>query len=306
MRSLIVAVTIALSLPASAHPLQGRIVETASGDILAEAGTLVQRLKGADVVVLGEVHDNPLHHEFQADIVTALAPAGLSFEMVAPEDESMLARLRRERAPAAVLGAALRWEERGWPDFAMYAPIFEAAGRAEVTGGAVDPRILALAMEEGAAVAGRSALGASVVRYGLEADLDEAMLAEAVAEQVRAHCDAIPEALAERMVEAQRVRDAAFADAVLRARALGDDGQVVLIAGKGHGRIDRGVPALVERAAPNLQVVTIAFAEVREGAEDWQAYAGGGPSPLYDYLWFTEAAEREAPCIAFRRSRGLD
>lgn len=306
MRSLMTAAIIALCLPASAHPLQGRIVETASGEVLGDAASLVARLQGADVVILGEVHDNPAHHEHQADIVTALAPAALAFEMVAPGDEAMLARLRRERAPAAVLGAALRWEERGWPDFAMYAPIFSGAAGAEVTGGAVEPGILALAMEEGAAVAGRTALGASVVRYGLDGDLDQAVLSEAVAEQVRAHCDAIPEALAERMVAAQRVRDAAFADAVLRARALADGGQVVLIAGKGHARIDRGVPALVERAAPALQVVALAFVELREGIEDWRAYAGAGPAPLYDYLWFTDPAEREDPCIAFRRSRGVD
>jgi uncharacterized iron-regulated protein len=236
----------------------------------------------------------------QAELVAAIAPAGLSFEMIGPGDEPMVARLRAQGAPAAVLGAALRWTERGWPDFAMYGPIFEAAPRAEVTGGAVDMAGMQVAMRDGAAAAGATVLGAAARRYRLADPYDTATQEAAVAEQVRAHCDAIPAEVGARMVEAQRLRDAAFADAVLRARALAGDGRVVLITGTGHARIDRGVPYYLESAAPGLSVVALAFVEAGEAA-DWRAYA---PAPVpFDYLVFTDGHPREDPCIAFRRSR---
>jgi uncharacterized iron-regulated protein len=262
----------------------------------------VARLRGADVVVLGEVHDNPAHHAGQAEIVAAAGPAALTFEMVPPQAEPMLARLRAERAPAAVLGAALRWEEMGWPDFAMYAPIFEAAPDAEVTGGAVDGGAMRLAMEQGAAAAAADALGYAARRYRLDVAYTPDVQAQAVQEQISAHCDAIPETVAARMVEAQRLRDAAFADAVLRARALAGGGQVALIAGSGHARVDRGVPWFLEAALPGISVVSVAFLEVQAQATDWQDYVDRS-APRYDYLVFTEAAEREDPCIAFRRNR---
>lgn len=273
----------------------GPIVEVASGAGLSRTA-LEARLRTADVVILGEVHDNPAHHRLQAELVASLAPAALSFEMLGPADEGPLARLRRDGADAAVMGAVLRWAERGWPDFALYAPILAAAPGAPVTGGAVAPEALRQAMTAGADAAARPVLGAMAGAYGLAARFDAATQAEAVAEQIRAHCNAVPESVAAGMVEAQRLRDAAFADAVLRARAEGGEGLVVLIAGAGHARTDRGVPAYLEAAAPGLSVVALAFVERGDGVQA----AAGMP---FDYVWFTDPAPREDPCVAFLRSR---
>jgi len=72
----------------------------------------------ADVVILGEIHDNPDHHLNQAAAVAALAPTALVFEMFGPE-----AALRVEPGMAlspAALEQALEWDGSGWPDFAYY------------------------------------------------------------------------------------------------------------------------------------------------------------------------------------------
>lgn len=297
------ALLVAAALPAGAgaqHPLDGTVIDVAAAAAVPRA-SVEAVLRSADVVILGEVHDNVVHHALQAELVAATGPDALAFEMLAPGDEALVTRLRRQDAPASVIGAALDWEGRGWPAFALYAPIFAAAPEAEITGGAVPPESLRRAMEDGAAIAAPAALGASAPLYRLDIAWDAETQAEAAADQVRAHCDAIPEAAGRRMVEAQRLRDAAFADAVLRARALSDDGRVVLIAGAGHGRIDRGVPVFVETAAPGLSVVSVAFVEVQDGETDWRAYAG--PRPRHDYLWFTAAQPRPDPCIAFRQAR---
>jgi uncharacterized iron-regulated protein len=284
---------------ASAHPLAGAIVDTASGARLAGPTALAARLGLAPLVILGEVHDNPEHHAAQAWLVSAIRPKGLAFEMIPRSAEGAVARLRREGADTAALAAALDWEARGWPDFALYAPILAAAPAAEVTGGAIDRAGARTAIDAGAAAAARGLIGAAAARYGLDRPLDPADAAEAAQEQVDAHCGAIPEDLAARMVEAQRLRDAAFADALLRARTLGG-GAAVLIAGAGHAREDRGTPAALAAAEPGLAVATLALVEVAEGAEDWRAYgADADGAPVFDYLWFTAPHPREDPCLAF-------
>ena len=39
---------------------------------------------GADILVLGELHDNPAHHLYQAQIVAAAHPSALVVEMLSP------------------------------------------------------------------------------------------------------------------------------------------------------------------------------------------------------------------------------
>ena len=42
---------------------------------------VIAAARRADIVLLGEIHDNPEHHANQAAIVRALQPAALVFEM---------------------------------------------------------------------------------------------------------------------------------------------------------------------------------------------------------------------------------
>ncbi len=290
---------------ASAHPLAGEIVAVADGARLGGPAALADALRDADVVLIGETHDNAEHHAAQAWLTETLAPAGLAFEMIPPRMEDALAGLRAEGAPAALLEHALQWESRGWPDFGMYAPIFAAAPEATVTGAEIGMETLTRAMRGDVAGAADDALGGAAPLYRL-GDPVAPEIAEAMArEMVAAHCDAIPMEVAQGMIGAQRLRDAALADAALRARAYGDGGQVVIITGNGHARRDRGAPAYLAAARPALSVVSVGLIEVREGAEDWRAYAEEeGAGPLFDYLWFTARAEREDPCERFLREHG--
>ena len=70
---------------------------------------------------------------------------------------------------------------------------------------------------------------------------------------MQAHCDALPEDMLPGMVAVQRLRDAVLARAVVRAM---DDtgGPVAVITGNGHARRDWGMPAMLARAAPDLDV----------------------------------------------------
>lgn len=236
----------------------------------------------AQIVVLGEVHDNPLHHQNQSLAVAALHPLALVFEMLTPE---AAARATPEnRQSAAKLGAALDWEAAGWPDFAMYYPIFEAAPGAAVRGAAVPRDDLMRAMNEGAA----TAFGDDAARFGLAEPLPPEIQAELEAEQMQAHCDALPSERMAGMVAAQRLRDAALARAALDTLAE-TGGPVVVITGSGHARTDFGVPALLRRAAPGVSV--LALGQVEAPAESEQPF---------DKWIVTEPAPREDPCAVFR------
>ena len=219
--------------------------------------------------------------------------------------EDALAKLRAEDAPDSLLAHALQWEERGWPDFAMYAPIFSAAPEAAVTGAEIGMESLAVAMRGDPGGAAERSIGAAAALYGLD-DPVAPEVADAMArEMVAAHCDAIDVDTARSMIGAQRLRDAALADAALRARAYGDGGPVVVITGNGHARRDRGAPAYLAAARPDLSIASVGVIEVRDGVEDWAEYvAEEGAGPLFDYLWFTARAEREDPCEAFLRDHG--
>lgn len=235
-------------------------------------------LPGADVVVLGEVHDNPEHHRNQAAAVASIRPAALVFEMLTPAQAAFVVGDRGDPE----LGARLGWEAAGWPDFAMYQPILTSAAQALVHGAAVPADQLMGSREP-------SAIAALLPdpRFGLAKALPEADQTAREAEQMAAHCDALPETLLPYMVAVQRLRDATLAARALEAfEATG--GPVVVITGTGHARRDQGVPAALALAAPDMTVLSVG-----------QLEADPGPDAPYDLWLVTDPTPRPDPCAAF-------
>ncbi|MBC7133358.1 MAG: ChaN family lipoprotein [Roseovarius sp.] len=235
-----------------------------------------------DVVILGEVHDNPAHHAEQAARVAALVPRALVLEMLTPEQA---ARIRPELiADAEAMAGLLGWAESGWPDFAMYHPIFAAAPGARIYGAQVTREAARAVFETGPA----EAFGPEAAAYGLTDPLPEAEQAAREALQMAAHCDALPEEMLPGMVAVQRLRDAVLARAVMQALAE-TGGPVAVITGNGHARRDWGVPAYLARIAPGLDVFVLGQTE--EGAP----LEGG-----FDAVISAPAVDRPDPCAAFR------
>lgn len=237
-------------------------------------------LSAADVVILGEVHDNPTHHANQARAVADVAPKALVFEMLTPEQA---ARVPADRTDAAQLEAALGWQATGWPDFMMYYPIFAAAPDARIYGGDLPKGATKLAVKSGAV----TAFGAGAARYGLTQPLDPADQSTREREQAEAHCNQLPADLLPGMVQVQRLRDAALARAAVQAMH-DTGGPVVVITGTGHARTDTGMPVPLRLAAPDLRVLSIG-----------QFEADPGPTAPYDYWLLAPPPPRTDPCRAF-------
>lgn len=276
----------------------------AAGDFV-DIRRLVADLAAHRFVLLGERHDNPDHHRLQARLVRALLAAGrrpaIAFEMLdASQVPALASHLAAAPGDAAGLGAAVGWERAGWPPWSQYRPIAEAALAAGLPLAAAN-----LARDDARAVA-QHGLGAlapgQVAELGLASPIPPAVRGAIATEIEEAHCGQAPAERVALMVEAQWARDAHMARRLLEA-AAGADG-AVLIAGAGHVRRDRGVPAhLVRLGAAPAAVASLAFLEVRDGADRPAAYADrfdGDRLPL-DYAWFTPRVDDVDPCQKFRR-----
>lgn len=283
------------------HPLTGRVWEVSSNRFI-DRHSLAERLVRADFILLGERHDNPDHHLLQADVVRSLIAAdrrpAVGFEMFGLDDARTIAdHLAAAPADAAGLGRAVNWNQRGWPDWAMYQPIAEAVLQAKLPIVATN---LPLATARKMTRDGLAALDPKVASdLGLERPPAEAVFARMAADIRSAHCGYVSEQSVKAMVDVQRARDAQMAQSLIAAGAL--DG-AVLVAGAGHVRNDYGIPVYLKATAAGKRVISIAFVEVDPQKNEPQSYALFYPDGRwpFDYVWFTARVDDEDPCEKFK------
>lgn len=267
----------------------------------ADPAALGASLARADAVLLGETHDNADHHALQAALLRALIASGrrpaVAFEMLDVDQQGAVdAVLGTPGMTADGFASGVSWQKNGWPDFALYRPIFAAALEASL------PLVAAnLSRRDAQEVikSGRAALSPKLrERLEREGPLPEAAQRELREEMAESHCGMLPPRLLDPMVEAQRARDAQMAE---RIEAGASERGVVLITGAGHARRDRGVPVFLSRSAPDLKIASVAFLEVAPETLTPQDFADEFGSELpFDFVVFTPRAKREDPCEGLR------
>lgn len=246
----------------------------------------VDSVRHARFILLGEVHDNPEHHRQRAELLHRLLadgrPTRVVFEQMDRASDAALAAAARDPEAQADAGQLDRAGWR-WP---MHRPLVEAAlaGGAKISGGNFDRDLARRLVREGAAAAPadlRTALDAvpwSPAQDGIVRDAIE-----------DGHCGVLPQDRVAPMALVQRLRDAALAQAMLRAR----EPRVVLIAGNGHVRNDLGVPHYLRAAGVAAQdIVALGFVE------------DGDATMPFDLRQVTPGVQRPDPCAAFRKARG--
>ncbi|MCA0177968.1 MAG: ChaN family lipoprotein [Proteobacteria bacterium] len=242
-------------------------------------------VRRADVLLLGELHDNPAHHAQRAQWLAALLqdgrPTTVVFEqMQAGTDAAVAAAADADGVAQAGALDQAAWQ---WP---LHRPLVDAAlaGKARIVGANLPRPVVRAVVQDEAAVPPQLQPRLAAARWSPAA---EAALAQVIAEQ---HCGALPAARTPGMVRAQRVRDAAFAQVV--AREVQSGRRVVLIAGNEHVRRDRGVPAYLTDLPPGTQVLAVGWLEVGQAA----------PGGAFDDVAFTPAPTgRTDPCAALRQ-----
>lgn len=273
----------ALSL-ACAAPVE-RIVDLRSGRVV-ERTELLAAIRASDFALLGEKHDNPLHHAYRGELIAALGetraaavaehlPAGTTVHF----DGDLRANL-----------VAAGFEARLW-DWPVHEPLFAAVARSGLTlhgGNAAREDVRAVAR------GGEAALPPALAALLRDAPLTSAAQAELDADLLGSHCGQLSAEHVPAMRWAQRARDAAMALALLDAQRSDGARPVLLLAGNGHVRTDYGVGQVLEARQPHARVVSVAFA-------DDESLPAPGASAPFDYLWLTTPPpQRGDPCAGVK------
>lgn len=253
-----------------------RILEVASGRELTRP-ELLAALRGADLVLLGEQHDNPHHHRRRGDLIAELGPGTVVVAEHLPRGARVGAGSgTRERLEAAGFNAK-SW---GWPLYeGLFGPVLDAG--VPLLGGNAPLALVRQISREGAA-----AWPAELRQLIETAALGDKAQAALDADLVAGHCGHLPPSRVPAMRAAQRSRDASM------ALALRESGgrPAVLVAGNGHVGSVHGVAQLLPRLQPTARVVSVGF-----GEPGWTV--DGEP---YTYLWITPGVRRSDPCAGFK------
>jgi uncharacterized iron-regulated protein len=247
-----------------------------------------------DFLLLGEVHDHPLHHRLRQEWLARIAgvqPVAIAMEQFDEERQADLVAARSRGVSARDLAQATGFRFNGW-DWAFYEPFVRLA---------LDqghPLFAAnLSAERARAFARSPATGQAVLAEW--SDVDQAIMQ---GEIDRGHCGMLPAAALGPMVRAQMARDATMATVMLRAhRETGLP--VVLLAGNGHVRRDLGVPRHLLAQMPDARILSVGFLERGqiEPVERDEAPLHGSTA-RYDLAVLTPVHQRPDPCEAFRQT----
>ena len=265
-----------------------------------------REVAGASFLLLGEVHDNPAHHQLRAALLAQLLadrrPTLVLFEQMGSQHDAAL-RIAQEpwsrRAAqdwtagsltevADTIADAGRLDRRGW-GWPLHRPLIEAAMRfaAPIRGANLESEVVRSVVRQGLAAAPAD------VREAIERDRSWTPAQQAALEREieLGHCNALPATMIAPMVLAQRARDTAMALAMQRAARDVPGARVVLIAGNGHVRRDIGVPHVLQSLGVEAStVVAVGYLEP------------GRPSTGFDHVGLAyPPPHRPDPCEAFKR-----
>lgn len=236
---------------------------------------MVDELQSKQHVFIGEKHDNPDHHHWQAKILQSIhKDRAVAFEMLSVEQKP-----EKSAQDSLAFANAVGWEKSGWPDFDMYKPIFDVAFAHDV------PVVYAHPSREDVMRVMKQGFNEEELEAGKP--LSEAAQGELQEEIVASHCGHASDGMVQMMINAQQYKDAFMAKEIKEAGK-----KSVLIAGTGHTRKEKGVPRFFHQE----RVSVVHMVEVLPQEEDVASYTQGA-----DYLIFTPRMSNEDPCEVFRK-----
>jgi uncharacterized iron-regulated protein len=272
------------------HPLVGTIYDTLTEQTLTET-QLLERLKQHPIVLMGEKHDNPDHHQLEQRIAAAYLTTPtdqMVMEMIAyptylgtkiSNDSTTL--FDEDQA----LKSLLNWDAQGWPWGDYQAVIRAVSGQSIIRGGNVDKTELK-AMYQGGVP--------NTHRFASMSDIPDSVKTRITDQIFISHCEMMPKEHLGPFVEMQLAKDASMASTLKEGAKLGAERQL-LIAGSFHTDKEVGVPLHLK--AKGLESVTLTLIEVEEDKPKISDYLKTSGS---DFLWFTPATEEVDYCAKMR------
>lgn len=282
------------------HPLVGKIWDMNSRSYIDEA-VLLARVSTADVLLLGETHDNQQHHENQQKLLKARIESGARPALVMeqldaesqPALDQALAGGNRDEVLDSVTGLIQ------FADWKPYRPLLAIAidNKLPVIAANVSSKHLQPVIWHG-----YSAYDADELkRLAIEEVWSESRQSYLATHMGGAHCGELKDELRVGLTRSQRLRDALMADSAVSSIGRG----VVAIVGRDHARRDTGLPLYFAARAPSARIFSIGFVEVSREKIDPATYeveSATGDAP-FDVIWFTPRAERADPCANFGKPK---
>lgn len=276
------------------HPLFSETVWDVAVNHAISADTLIARSRAADIVLLGETHDNPVHHRIQNALLKALSDSNnkpsLVMEQFDFEQQPQIDRaMSPETSRADSLSQLKQTMATGW-EWPQYQALIETAKDLQLPLRAAN---LSRTRLQQVARQGFSALGpGEAARLALDADWSDAQENQLEKDIVDGHCGMLPVTAAPAVARAQRARDAMMAEAILNVPS----GTVVAILGREHVRRDLSVPRYLSARAPHRKVVAVGLIESDDPHKPGDALTSTMRS-RFDYLVFTAPVQRKVdPC----------
>jgi uncharacterized iron-regulated protein len=258
---------LAMTLGASQLSCTYGLVATSASPSPTELKTRLDTWLPADVLLLGEQHDAPMHQTLQQKIIEALAVRGvLAAVALEMADSGGSTATLRSDASEEQTRTALNWNNDAWP-WAAYGPTVMSAVRAGVP-----------------------VLGANLSRTKMQSSMTDALLDQRLpgpalkAQQQlirQGHCDLLPEGQITPMTRIQIAKDMRMADTLQAAAKPGL--VVVLISGSVHADKQLGVP---QHLPPALRIKAIRLQSGTTGTE----------FESFDNVWTTPATPEKDYC----------
>ena len=247
---------------------------------------VIERIEVSSIILLGEKHDNADHHLLQSKIIQSIPEqdtVALSFEML--NNPSLLTD--QKWTSTSQFSTQVQWDQSGWPEFKIYEPIFEVAIQRQykIVAGSPSPT-------EMMSVARGTMDEAEIERLGVTSEFPKEFQDDLRQEIIDAHCGYASEEMVGMMITAQRFKDATMAKSI--SEQLSTNQRVILIAGGGHIRNDRGVPLYLDEKLKGNSI-SILPVEVREGLTKPEEY-----TRVADFLYFTPRVDNIDPCEKYK------
>lgn len=281
----------------SDHSLVGKIWDVKHKRYLDQQA-LLKKILASEYVLLGEQHDNRIHHQHQSWVIRQLhqnnRQVSVAFEMI---DTYQASRLdKREITSVEQLIEVLNQFKTSWKYESRYKELF-----AEViaAGYQIDAANLNRQRLMHTARLGNEKLPAAY-RKILEQTPFTDQQTESLQQEIKeSHCNMLDDKTSHGMILGQRLRDVIMTNSLLQSQQP----VKVLIAGAGHVRNDRGVPLYLAGQDRKARILAIGFTEVREDGQDIASYTERWDSAElpFDIVWFTPQVERENLCAELRK-----
>ncbi len=300
-------------------PLIDKIIHAAEEQPI-DRELLLQKMIEADVVYLGEKHDNRYHHRMQSALIKRMISKGkkpvIGFEFFYQHQTSDLLQYvfgskspfqKKEPSPQEQekkLRKQLGWQDRTNEEWEFYFNFIRFAKSHQLTVFGADlPDSLVKRMSR----SGMDALTPVETRLLQPTGFEDPIYQKLMDSKFTAsHCGWNPPELSEKLYAVWVARNDAMAQAIHAMLNEERQGPVVFIVGGGHVEHNMGIYERVAHLNPGVKQINLGFTEIFIDPAPLARYMerptidGRTFLPAHEYFWFTQRVDYDNPCEKFK------